>query len=320
MTFERLVSSLGAPPGHSQDTLWLLLEWVPVPLTWATFPQGRIIHMNQKFQQTYGYTAADFSCIPEWVEATYVQAEHRERAMATWTLAWNNPGMPQQREVPEIEIDVRCANGTVRHVLHQGVILPRLEIAIAVFTDISANKRAERDALRHAHEDPLTGLANRRGLEAHWASLRQRRWTEATLLTIDLDDFKPVNDRYGHAAGDMALRRVAAAIRSMLAPGDIAARLGGDEFAVLLEHGNGDAAETFCARLTGWLAQPLELPAGLCRLGASIGLSRFPQDGTELGTLLRQADAALYRAKQHGKGSWAWHRLPEQGCREPPRH
>jgi diguanylate cyclase (GGDEF)-like protein len=161
-----------------------------------------------------------------------------------------------------------------------------------------------------ATHDSLTGLPNRRALytdgQARLMKTTGQHWA---LLLLDLDKFKEVNDSLGHHAGDQLLVEVGARLRGQIRGGDLLVRLGGDEFAVLLEGASHDQAERVAENLRATLAQPFTPLAGSSALGsatlhssASIGIARFPEDGPDLGTLLRKADIAMYKAKATGNG------------------
>ncbi|HET9850976.1 MAG TPA: EAL domain-containing protein [Candidatus Limnocylindrales bacterium] len=163
------------------------------------------------------------------------------------------------------------------------------------------------DELRHmAYRDPLTGLANRSRLQDRvdhaLARLRGRSPNRAAVLFIDLDHFKHLNDRFGHAKGDRALQVIGDRIRSIIRPGDTAGRLGGDEFAILLEDVDSiEVVQQVCQRLIHGLSQPIELGDAAPIVGASIGYAL--SDGvTSSEDLLRQADTAMYAAKAAGRG------------------
>jgi diguanylate cyclase (GGDEF)-like protein len=141
-----------------------------------------------------------------------------------------------------------------------------------------------------AHTDPLTGLANRRGLQE---ALRKRGDESVVLVGIDLDGFKTVNDMRGHDAGDAVLIQVGQRLRRNLLAGDVAARLGGDEFAVLM-HGSADEAMLTAHRLLAVLGEPYDVGGGSVFLSASLGVA-------DTGELIRDADLALRYAKQRGK-------------------
>ena len=163
------------------------------------------------------------------------------------------------------------------------------------------------EELRHqAFHDSLTGLANRGlfGDRVEHALLRgARTGSMLGVLFLDLDDFKMVNDRFGHASGDLLLRTVAERLRAVLRPGDTAARLGGDEFAVLLEDiSKPSDAELVAARLIDAVRSPVRLAGADALVGASVGVA-VSSGGTERADdLLRNADFAMYRAKSAGKG------------------
>ncbi|MBB5233149.1 putative bifunctional diguanylate cyclase/phosphodiesterase [Deinococcus budaensis] len=161
--------------------------------------------------------------------------------------------------------------------------------------------------LRHlALHDPLTGLGNRRlfneRLGQALAGPAAPRRTLAVIL-MDFDNFKAINDSLGHAAGDLVLRVVGERLRGCVRPGDVVARLGGDEFALLLEdlHGPGEASEV-AGRLLGALEDPVPVPGGALRVGASVGIALRGPGAQDSETLLRNADVALYHAKARHRG------------------
>ncbi|MGX4656172.1 putative bifunctional diguanylate cyclase/phosphodiesterase [Micromonospora sp. SCSIO 07396] len=164
-----------------------------------------------------------------------------------------------------------------------------------------AHRLADREAhfRELAHTDPLTTLANRRGLLREM----QRCATEGggcVLLGLDLDGFKNVNDMRGHDVGDMVLAEVGRRLRSNLRPGDLAARLGGDEFAVLMR-GRPTDADVVAERLLGVLGRPYDQEGGAVFLSVSIGVAGQGGDDPDVVGLLRHADLALRYAKQRGK-------------------
>jgi diguanylate cyclase len=154
-----------------------------------------------------------------------------------------------------------------------------------------------------AQTDDLTGLLNRRGFYNQAAAILSGRGSSDTggptftLLLLDLDHFKDVNDSLGHAAGDELLCRVAARLSTSLSDEDILARLGGDEFAVLLPHVGAGRAVQAAVALIRALEQPVVVDGVHVQTDASIGIALGPEHGGDLGTLLRHADIAMYRAK-----------------------
>ena len=161
--------------------------------------------------------------------------------------------------------------------------------------------------LRHqAHFDGLTGLANRTHFhEQVTAALAASAGTPGTvsLLLIDLDGFKNVNDTWGHAAGDALLAGVADRLRASVRSGDLVARLGGDEFAVLLPDCAGLEGDQTSQRILRALETPVPIDGEAVRAGASIGVASA-EHGDDVESLLRDADLAMYAAKHGGKGTW----------------
>ena len=160
-----------------------------------------------------------------------------------------------------------------------------------------------------AQHDPLTGLANRRRLsDALYQALNQANdsRSEGALLLIDLDHFKPVNDRCGHETGDRLLQEVARRLLACAGVDDTVARLGGDEFVLLLPPAQTHAqVETLAARLLTTLRQPVDTPAGRHNISASIGIAYLPHDGHTPEELLKAADLAMYCAKSKGRDTWS---------------
>jgi len=169
-----------------------------------------------------------------------------------------------------------------------------------------ATRAAQQQAQQLAHHDSLTGIPNRRKfwLQLDAAVALARGGTASfAVVVIDLDGFKPINDLQGHAAGDLVLREVARRLRDATRAGDTVARLGGDEFSLIValgQDGVAHSADALAQRLIDVISQPLAIEGATGQLGASVGIARCPQDGTDAQDLLRKADIAMYRAKQAG--------------------
>ena len=168
-------------------------------------------------------------------------------------------------------------------------------------------RRALEEQLRHrALHDELTGLPNRTLLREHLdrlLALQNRRKHGLTLLLIDLDRFKEINDTFGHEAGDTLLIVVAERLRRALRDSDLVARLGGDEFAVVLPDCEADDAMEVAATLRGALSAGIDLRNQTVCVAASIGVALSPVHGRDAGTLMRHADVALYVAKENPRGA-----------------
>ena len=182
---------------------------------------------------------------------------------------------------------------------------------IAVIEDVTERKKAEQRIAFLAHHDALTGLANRAALiqKIEEAAARQRRLQEPfTVLLLDLDRFKQVNDTLGHPAGDALLIEVATRLKSLLRETDVLARLGGDEFAVIQagESDQREAAKLLAERIIEMLRLPFEIDGGNISIGTSIGIAPAFEHGTESDDLLKMADLALYRAKSSGRNGYCF--------------
>lgn len=169
-----------------------------------------------------------------------------------------------------------------------------------------AQLRSRHNVMDHlAHHDPLTGLPNRRMVEARLAEAldrADRSGLVCAVLFVDLDHFKNINDGLGHEVGDVVLRAVAQRLSDDLRVGDLVGRMGGDEFVVVCEglHGELDA-DPIAVKLQAQFHQPV-LHQGLpIQVRASVGISLYPRDGHDVRSLLSDADAAMYRAKQGGR-------------------
>lgn len=211
--------------------------------------------------------------------------------------------IPRQEQV----VEWRRRNGVVLEIrstpLHPGGM-------VRTFTDVTTRKIAE-DMLTHAAKhDQLTGIANRAAFQEklHKALARsQSRGRKMAVLCLDLDKFKPLNDTRGHAAGDAMLIEVAARMRESVRDRDIVARMGGDEFAILLtDLDEWTEIDSVAQRLLDVVRMPVMIEGEPAQVGVSIGIAAFPSDGTAGDELLRNADAALYKAKEAGRNTWRY--------------
>jgi diguanylate cyclase (GGDEF)-like protein/PAS domain S-box-containing protein len=162
--------------------------------------------------------------------------------------------------------------------------------------DITQRKEAEDRILADALRDPLTGVLNRRGFEAH-AGERLAGTVSGAVLYLDLDQFKAINDRFGHQAGDALLKAFGHRLEFCLRPEDVLARLGGDEFAIVLPDVSVEDARHVAQRLVETAGEPYIIQGQEIECSASVGIALLPQDGRELWELIGVADRAMYDSK-----------------------
>jgi diguanylate cyclase (GGDEF)-like protein/PAS domain S-box-containing protein len=180
------------------------------------------------------------------------------------------------------------------------------EYLLGVIEDITEKRRAEERIAHLAHHDPLTDLPNRAAFNEHLDAVLARATQTGepfSLLAVDLDRFKEVNDVFGHSVGDALLCEVTARMKDA-AEGAFVARLGGDEFTFICETGpQPTTTEILAERLQASVAGDIEIAGHQLRIGLSVGVAIFPADGTDAAMLQGNADAALYRTKADGRGS-----------------
>ncbi|MFI3154716.1 MAG: EAL domain-containing protein [Methylococcaceae bacterium] len=272
----------------------------------VTDANNDILRVNQAFTKITGYTAEEaIAQNPRILRSGLQEADFYD---AMWgsierTGSWEGQIWNRRQNgdiYPEL-ITITAVKGM------DGIVTNY----VAVFNDITVSQAARAEIERLAFYDPLTALPNRRLLMdrlQHSINVDRRDGKQLGLLMLDLDRFKAVNDSLGHQAGDDLLRQVAARITERLRDVDMVARLGGDEFVILLEDiaQPEDAAQVAEAII-------IELSKHFCLsqhhsvlIGASIGISLYPQHGDSPELLMDQADAALYQAKDAGRGCFAY--------------
>jgi diguanylate cyclase (GGDEF)-like protein/PAS domain S-box-containing protein len=261
---------------------------------------------NAKFADMLGYSSAELVGKPS---LTF----YADPAEWDYVGRQSHAAMAQGR-VFETELLVRRKNGSVfwcelrGRAIDQGAVD---EGSIWVMFDISARKEREQRIQHLADHDALTGLLNRRLLEDRLQqsiTLARRNDALVAVMLIDLDGFKAVNDQFGHLMGDYALRTVARRLRECVRESDTVARLGGDEFVVLLSGQRVPEDSSLVAeKILSGLTEPVAAGGRHFEIGASIGISIYPRDGTTPEALLKHADAAMYRVKEAGKNRYQYY-------------
>lgn len=242
----------------------------------------------------WGSLLAIFFALLGWLIAGYFTRPLRQIAEAADRLSAGEISV-----IPELkstrEIETLC--NSIRHLVES---LTHQQNALGVMENL-------------AHHDALTGLPNRVALESYLPRAQQHSQAHNNCLALfylDLDGFKPVNDQFGHAAGDQLLREVAVRLRGCLREGDLVARLGGDEFLMVLLVPNNEAlaqAQQVAERTLLALREPIDLGDNRVQIGCSIGGALWPLDSSNMAETLELADQSLYRAKHAGKNCAMFH-------------
>ncbi len=261
---------------------------------------NRIISANPAFTYITGYTAEEVAGKNPSILSSGHQEPmfYREMWLALKTIGYWQGEVKNRRKNGEIFVEWL----TINVIFHEdGSIFRHL----AFFSDITERKKADELIWNHANFDHLTQLPNRRlfrdRLEQE-IKMASRANLSMALLFIDLDRFKEVNDTLGHDAGDMLLVEAARRITECVRESDTVARLGGDEFTVILSRITNTAhVERVAQNIIHSLAQPFNLDSKIVDLSASIGIALYPEDGTEAGPMINDADKAMYAAKDEGR-------------------
>jgi diguanylate cyclase (GGDEF)-like protein/PAS domain S-box-containing protein len=273
-----------------------------------------VLYTSPQIEGILGYTPQEWIAEPSaWYE--WVHADDRAAVIE------ENKRCEQTAEAYSMQYRMLCKDGRVIWVEDSWVVVEdeheERRVFQGVVFDITERKLAEQEIAFLAHHDGLTGLPNRGFFQEtlELAISRARRHQLGLgILFLDLDNFKHVNDTLGHHAGDELLRKLADRLRACTRDTDLVARQSGDEFLVLLsdlEMGRSTSAEVkgsriiveaVARRIEQGLQEPFVLGESSLRVSGSIGISLFPQDGADAESLLRSADAAMYRAKRDAPG------------------
>ncbi|MFI3188485.1 hypothetical protein BCS42_04550 [Crenothrix sp. D3] len=267
--------------------------------------KGDLLYVNPKFTEVTGYSSEEaIGRNPRLLKSGLTSSEVYKQLWDTIThgKVWHGELINRKKNGDtyweEAHISpVKNSEGNATHY-------------VAVKVDITARKTAEEEIKQLAFYDPLTGLPNRRKLHdrlKYAIAINDRANAKFAVFMMDLDKFKAVNDKLGHAAGDDLLKQVAERITGCLRASDMVARLGGDEFVLVLENLKiPEAAEIIASKVIAYLTIPFQLSeTDSVQIGASIGISIYPQHGNTPEALVDHADTALYQAKDNGRGCFA---------------
>lgn len=285
---------------RSRDKQYRLVVNSVREVIYQTDAQGRWIFLNPAWTEITGYAVSD-SLGRFFLE--FVYPDDRAESLAAF-----QPLLEHQREDVRHTMRYLASNGGIRWIEAHARLLTGADDAVLGVTgtliDVTDRKRYEERIEHLAYHDTLTELANRRQFyriaEATLTNLAPA--TPLTLLYLDLDRFKTVNDTMGHDAGDDLLVQVAGRLRASVRSNDLLARLGGDEFAMLLPYTDTSQAVSVARRLLDLLCRPFVVRGQTVHIGGSIGIAPTTVGSVSFGSLLTQADIAMYRAKIGGGG------------------
>ncbi len=290
---------------HNQEQLSLLRSALSATANgvFITDKTGHIQWVNQAFIVLTGYTETEaIGSTPNMLNSGRQNAAYFENLWSTILRGevWRNEMQDRHKDGSDIYI-----NQTITPIVNA---LGDITHFIAVLEDISARKIAESRIQYMAHYDALTNLPNRALLLDRLGQVlvaAKRSNETAALMFLDLDGFKSVNDTLGHHAGDLLLQQVALRLKGCVRESDTVARLAGDEFTVVLpEITSSDDAKKVAEKIIDTFTIPFDLDGHELYSAASIGIALFPNDATDEEGLLKQADSAMYTAKQGGKNKF----------------
>ena len=265
----------------------------------------------------------DFSELPESSRINWVNLQHRLSHFTQLRQEYNNT--IHELIALDISAPLQSANQILlqlamdqetrfRQYLRFIVLYIAATVVITgiLIATIRHYRNKQTEQRRHATTDHLTGLGNRRRLEDELPGILERakhNGSQVAVIFVDIDNFKSLNDIFGHAEGDKYLQKVADTMKAAVRKGDIITRFGGDEFIILLEGASRDiAAKVAELVVSNCYGQFKREDGSVIEVGASIGISLFPEDGQTLSEILLQADKAMYRAKHSGKGRIKFHK------------
>lgn len=257
----------------------------------------RVAYCNPAFLELVGYTADELAEMDAF--SSLIVAEDLPRALSNHARRLSGGDAEQRYPLRLVHKSGRTLWAETSGV---PIMWNNAPATLNVVNDITARKLAEARIQHLAEHDPLTGLPNRAALDhrlEHAVAAAAGTGQALALLFIDLDGFKPVNDTYGHAVGDLLLQEVASRLRDTLRQADTAARIGGDEFVVLLPAvTSAEDAARIAEKLRAALARVFTLGSRQVTISASVGVAIYPEDGATPDELMQHADASMYGEKQ----------------------
>ncbi len=263
--------------------------------------KGRLLFVNEAVSRMAGYTRDDLFLMPP---EKFLDEKNREKVFQSFSDVYTS-GIPKT----EFDFEIIRKDGS----------LGQMETSISVIKspagksigfrgivrDIEQRKKQEEKLIYLAYHDALTGLHNRKAFYEHLKSTlihAGRYGTQVTLLYMDIDEFKTVNDTLGHEAGDLLLQEISRRLKACLRKTDFLSRIGGDEFTLVVDNPQGVNLDAFAGKIVETTSAPYTIKGTTVNyISSSIGISIFPRDAGDVDSLIEKADAAMYRAKNSKK-------------------
>ena len=264
--------------------------------------EGRILDCNESFARIFGYASRE-EVLQQAAWDFYVKPEDRQAALSK---------LLERQSLTNYELCLKRKDGSLVWVLESENLIEgpdgRLSVIEGTTIDITERKRAEEQVKHLAFHDPLTNLPNRLLFSDRLTlavAQAHRHAQKLAVLFLDLDRFKIINDSLGHSVGDELLRQVAERIQEYVREGDTVARLGGDEFTLLVPGINAEEdAAKIARKICDAIHDPFWIDGRELFVTTSMGVAVYPSDGHDAETLVRNADSAMYRAKEQGRDNY----------------
>lgn len=276
---------------------------------------GAILYASPAFAEVWGRPCDQLFANRE----SFLSAIHPEdRSEIAKQLA--SPSLDEH----ELEYRIHRPDGTMRWLCERAFPVRnqagKIYRIAAIVEDITDRKMAEQRVRRMAHQDALTGLPNRNLLHGRLErtiSRAKRFGRKFGVGMLDLDNFKPINDKYGREMGDAVLKVVATRLLSSVRAVDTVARVGGDEFILVIEEANDRSdLKRVAERILAMVTRPIQVDGNTCSIGISLGFSVYPDDGENVEVLTRNADTAMYEVKSKGRNGYRFFKaVPPEGAR-----
>ncbi|MEZ3499674.1 EAL domain-containing protein [Pantoea sp. KPR_PJ] len=288
---------LASSEARFRDLAEAASDWI-----WETDEQGHLIYLSSRFQRVTGHLIGDWT--GQHIDRLLTHPSH---SLVAWLMRQeeNSASSPLRCQFMSAQGERRIGYLVAKTVWHKG----RRVGFRGTVSDITQSMEAEARIEFLSHHDPLTGLSNRAQLRAFLTQHLEpaHEAIPLTIVSLDIDQFKPLNDTWGHAVGDLVLNQIAQRLQREVGADELAARLGGNEFVLVLQEGEADAIAHRCTRLLHEVQQPVYTGQHAHYLTASIGIARAPQDASQPEALLRLSDIALNEARAAGRNRWVWY-------------